>query len=97
MQAGRPPRLGQEHGAELARADQRHADLDCPVAARAASNPAEIHRHSPRTTPDRAYSAAASPVRQSSGRQSIGAKSRWAIHSGRWNRRIWFSTWQALI
>ena len=31
-------------------------------------------------------------IRQSSFRGSIGLKSRWAIHSGRLNRRMWLST-----
>src|SRR5216683_5513352 len=34
--------------------------------------------------------------RQSSGRHSIGAKSRWAMYSGRLKRRMWLDTAQRL-
>ena len=50
------------------------------------------------TDESRLYSAAAalradiSSIKQSSASGSIGAKSRWATHSGRLNWRIWLST-----
>ena len=87
MNARRADRLGQEHRSELAATDNADPDRIVP---RLAFEQEAVEVHAARSAdPD------IGAVRQSSGNASMGLKSRWAIHSGRLKRRIWFSTWHS--
>ena len=87
MKSWCPDRLGEEHRGELSAPDNTDADrivLSLPSQQQAV----KIHA-----------TASAVPgidsVRQLSDNGSMGAKSRWAIHSGRLKRRMWLSTWHS--
>ena len=87
VNARRADRLGKEHRGELAAAENADPDR---VVLRLAFPEESVKVHAARSA-DPGIGA----VRQSSGNASMGAKSRWAIHSGRLKRRMWFSTWQS--